>query len=181
MSRRVILRSTRSSNRKQPLLQSCQSYPQAGTRLGEAVGGTAAVCCCFSFGLANMVYLAVYKVPARLCQKALRKRRRSRSLMEEELVATRRRCLCGCCDDIMGGGRVYPLCCDDEDLAALRGRISVAKDEDVVELEKEMWERFYGSGFWRSASRRNNESFSSQERMLSSAMSSPNLQVLAVN
>lgn len=27
-------------------------------------------------------------------------------------------------------------------------------DEDVMELEKEMWDRFYGTGFWRSLSQR---------------------------
>ncbi|ESW17904.1 hypothetical protein PHAVU_007G278000 [Phaseolus vulgaris] len=171
MSKKVILRPA-VSRRRQPLLQQSHSYPQAGTRLGEAVGGTAAVCCCFSFGLANMVYLAVYKVPASLFQKALRRKRRRLQSMGEglEMAAHVRRCTCGCCDDIMGLGRLYPLCSDDEgDVAAVMRRRSVAeKDADVVELENEMWERFYGSGFWRSPSQRNEK-----------AVPSPNLKLIA--
>lgn len=27
-------------------------------------------------------------------------------------------------------------------------------DEDVLKLEKEMWDRFYSTGFWRSPSQR---------------------------
>ncbi|XP_014513487.1 uncharacterized protein LOC106771937 [Vigna radiata var. radiata] len=171
MSRKVVLRSAVSRPR-QPLLQQSRSFPQTGTRLGEAVGGTAAVCCCFSFGLANMMYLAMYKVPTRLCQKALRRKRRHLRSNSEglEMVTHSRRCSCGCCDDIMGAGRVYPLCSEDEeDVAALRRLSEAEKDADVVELEKEMWERFYGSGFWRSPSQRNEE-----------AVYVPNLKVVAV-
>lgn len=70
----------------------------------------------------------------------------------------------------MGAGRVYPLCSEDEeDVAALRRLSEAEKDADVVELEKEMWERFYGSGFWRSPSQRNEE-----------AVYVPNLKVVAV-
>ncbi|KAK7392730.1 hypothetical protein VNO78_21176 [Psophocarpus tetragonolobus] len=183
MRKRVTLPTTALSNRRQPLLQQSKSYPAAGTRLGEAVGGTAAVCCCFSFGLANMMYLALYKVPASLLQKALRGRRRRRLLRmreaEGEGAARWRRCSCGCCDDIIGAGRVYPLCSDDEDAAVLRGRRSVEKDKDVVELEREMWERFYGTGFWRSPSQREDSSQSQQR--INSSVSATNLQVLAIN
>jgi len=171
MSKRVILRPA-VSRQRQPLLQQSRSLQQAGTRLGEAVGGTAAVCCCFSFGLANMLYLAVYKLPAGLCQKALRRKRRRLQSMREglEMTAHARRCTCGCCDDIMGVGRVYPLCSDDEgDVEALRRRSAAEKDADVVELEKEMWERFYGSGFWRSPSQRNEK-----------AVPAPNLNLVVV-
>ncbi|RDX84687.1 hypothetical protein CR513_34223, partial [Mucuna pruriens] len=170
MSKRIVL--STATTRRQPLLQ-CEGYRrEAGTtRLGEAVGGTAAVCCCFSFGLANMLYLAMYKVPLSLCQLALRKkRRRQLQGLKDGLVAPRRTCSCGCCDDIIGGGgRVYPLCCDDEDAAVLRSRSSVEKDKEVVALEKEMWDRFYGSGFWRSPSQRDDKSFPSQQRITYSA------------
>lgn len=187
MSKKVIL-PTVASHRRQPLLlQQSESYRKAGTRLmGEAVGGTAAVCCCFSFGLANIMYLAMYKVPAMLCQKALRRKRRSRRLLllqtreEAAAVPSRPRCTCGCCDDIISAGRVYPLCSNDGgDVAVLRSRSSVEKDKEVVELEKEMWERFYGSGFWRSPSQRENSS--PQQRINATTVSAPNyLQVLAV-
>ncbi|RZB86328.1 hypothetical protein D0Y65_026399 [Glycine soja] len=180
MSKKVIL-PTAASHRRQPLLlQQSESYRKAGTRvMGEAVGGTAAVCCCFSFGLANIMYLAMYKVPAMLCQKALRRKRRSRRLLllqtreEAAAVPSRPRCTCGCCDDIISAGRVYPLCSNDGgDVAVLRSRSSVEKDKEVVELEKEMWERFYGSGFWRSPSQRENSS--PQQRINATTVSAPN-------
>ncbi|TKY53196.1 hypothetical protein E2542_SST24720 [Spatholobus suberectus] len=182
MSKKVVL-PTASSHRRQPLLQQSGSYCKAGTtRLGEAVGGTAAVCCCCSFGLANIVYLAVYKVPASLCQKALQRKRRKRRLRSTKggVDPPRRRCSCGSCDDIIGAGRVYPLCGDDDDVAALRSRSSVEKDKEVVELENEMWERFYSTGFWRSPSQRENDSFSSQQG-ITTTVSAPNVQVLAVH
>ncbi|KAL5137394.1 hypothetical protein HKD37_10G027763 [Glycine soja] len=180
MSKKVIL-PTAASHRRQPLLlQQSESYRKAGTRvMGEAVGGTAAVCCCFSFGLANIMYLAMYKVPAMLCQKALRRKQRSRRLLlfqtteEAAAVPSRPRCTCGCCDDIISVGRVYPLCSNDGgDVAVLRSRSSVEKDKEVVELEKEMWERFYGSGFWRSPSQRENSS--PQQRINATTVSAPN-------
>lgn len=31
---------------------------------------------------------------------------------------------------------------------------SVEPDKDAMALENEMWDRFYGTGFWRSSSRR---------------------------
>jgi len=185
MSKKVIL-PTVASHRRQPLLlQQSESYRKAGTRLmGEAVGGTAAVCCCFSFGLANIIYLAIYKVPAKLCQEALRRKRRRRrrlqiSMEEGAAIPSRPRCTCGCCDDIVGAGRVYPLCSDDgSDVAVLRSRSSVEKDKEVVELEEEMWERFYGSGFWRSPSQREN---SSSQQRIATTVSAHNLQVVDVN
>jgi len=179
MSKSVVFRPA-VSHRRKPLLRQSESFPRTGTRLGEVVGGTAAVCCCFSFGLANMVYVAVYKLPASLCQKMLRRKRQRRlkSMKEEQKAAAAaaavRRCTCGCCDDIMGAGRVYPLCSEDVvDMAALR-RSEAEKDPEVVELEKKMWERFYGSGFWRSPSQ-------IDRKGMSVSASAPNLQVLVWN
>lgn len=34
---------------------------------------------------------------------------------------------------------------------------SLEMDKDVMELEKEMWDRFYGTGFWRSLSQSQRE------------------------
>ncbi|KAJ1432911.1 hypothetical protein SESBI_06455 [Sesbania bispinosa] len=140
MSKKVILEPVPSSaHRRQPLLRQRQGSGTAGTRLGEAVGGTAAVCCCGPCALANIAYLAIYKVPASLCQKALnkRKQRRRRHLKTaSEGVSARPRCSCGCCDDFSVG--VYPTCsADDDDVARAKARrFEEQKDEDVVELEK---------------------------------------------
>ncbi|ESW17758.1 hypothetical protein PHAVU_007G265700 [Phaseolus vulgaris] len=162
MSKRVVFRPV-VSHRRRSLLRQSGGFPGSGTRMGEAVGGTAAVCCCFSFGLANMVYLAMYKLPASLYQKMLRRKRQRRLQSKKEGLEAAadadaaashvRRCTCGCCDDIMGAGRVYPLCSDDGvDVAAVRRLSEAEKDPELLELEKKMWEMFYESGFWRSPS-----------------------------
>lgn len=184
MSSKVVLRQVQSSNRRQPLLQQNKSSLKAGTRLGEAVGGTAAVCCCAPCAVANIVYLAIYKVPATLCIRALKKRkqhhRRRIQASAEVMFPAKRRCTCGCCDDIVGA-RVHPTCSDDDE--TYRGvksdSLGVQEEEeekDVVELEKEMWNTFYETGFWRSSSQRNKDSLS----LSSSQTATPNFQVIIV-
>ncbi|CAL5207531.1 unnamed protein product [Lathyrus oleraceus] len=187
MSNKVVLIPVGSSNRRQPLLQQNKSSLKAGTRLGEAVGGTAAVCCCCPCALANIVYLAIYKVPASLCHKALKKsrqrrRRRLQSSSGEGMLPPKpmQRCTCGCCDDF--GVRVHPTCSDDDDDVDVKSESLGVEEEDkeAVELEKEMWETFYGTGFWRSSSQRNKDSSSfspSQSQRVFFTASAPNLQV----
>ncbi|KAJ1390667.1 hypothetical protein SESBI_37264 [Sesbania bispinosa] len=150
MSNRIVLRSTASStNRRQPLLKSQSS--KTGSRVGEVIGGTAAVCCCCPCGIANFLVLAIYKVPAGLCRQMLRKRRRQRMIKEGLFPPKRHNCSCGCCDDV-NGPRIYPLCANDaSDIKKLH---SQEPDMEALALEKEMWDRFYSTGFWRSSSRR---------------------------
>ncbi|XP_015055205.1 uncharacterized protein LOC107001746 [Solanum pennellii] len=121
-------------------------------RLAEVAGGTtaecAAVACCCPCGIANLLVLAVYKVPAGLCRKALRKNRRDRLMKKGLLPAT-------------GSGHCS---CDEMELHAYQisspiamvgaGAGNLATDKDALELEKEMWDKFYGTGFWRSPSQR---------------------------
>ncbi|KAL3825673.1 hypothetical protein ACJIZ3_021702 [Penstemon smallii] len=158
MTRQIVLRAPSSmADRRQPLLENVDSSSRGGVRkvrMAEVAGGTtaecAAVCCCCPCGLINILVLAVYKVPAGLCRKALRKKRRRR-LTKKGLLPPRK---CGC-DDVefqihpMGGpmGMVNglemgPMGPGDVD------------DKEVIELEKEMWDKFYGTGFWRSSSQR---------------------------
>ncbi|PNX89690.1 hypothetical protein L195_g045812 [Trifolium pratense] len=189
MSTKVILRPAGSSIRRQALLQS-KSSAKASTHLGEAVGGTAAVCCCCPFALANVVYLTIYKVPATICQRVLKKskQRRHRRVKSagDVMYPAKRRCTCGCCDEV--GVLVHPTCSDDEmdlDGGVKSESVGVEEDKDVMELEKEMWETFYGTGFWRSSSQRNKDSSSSfssssSPRMLSVNFSPQNFQVLTV-
>ncbi|XP_061375188.1 uncharacterized protein LOC133317341 [Gastrolobium bilobum] len=152
MSKKVLLRPA-SSHRRQPLLQQSHGGSgKAGTRMGEVVGGTAAVCCCCPCGLANIMYLAIYKVPASLCLKALKnKRRRKIQNKREGLFPPRRRCTCGCSDHI--GVQVVQSSCKngDDDVACVK---SEKEDKEVMELEKEMRDRFNSTGFWRSSSQR---------------------------
>lgn len=158
MSNKIVLRQTASIPRRQPLLQIQSS--KKGCAVGEVVGGTAAecvaVCCCCPCGLAHFLLLAVYKIPAGLCRKILRKRRRRRVIKEGLLQPKRRNCYCGCCDInyVNGVIRVSPMCVNDASSDIKRLQYSSEVDDDAIALEKEMWERFYSAGFWRSFSRR---------------------------
>lgn len=155
MSNRITLR-TAASNRRHPLL--VQKPSKAATGVGECVGGTTAecvaVCCCFPCGVANFFFLAIYKVPAGLCRRMLRNRRRRKMIKEGYVNPTRRHCSCGSCDDV-NGSRIYPMCANDAfDLKRLYA--AEPDNEDAVALEKEMWDQFYSTGFWRSSSNREN-------------------------
>lgn len=114
--------------------------------MAEVVGGTtaecAAVCCCCPCGLVNLLVLAVYKVPAGLCRKALRRKRRRKMMMMKKN--------CGCNDlDLV---QIHPF--SEFVSSAVNSAGEMETDEEVIELEKEMWDRFYSAGFWRSPSQR---------------------------
>ncbi|KAF3589634.1 hypothetical protein F2Q69_00031899 [Brassica cretica] len=141
------------SHRRHPLLQRSLSSPSptatcGGSTPAEFCGGTtascAAVCCCCPCGLVNLLVLAVYKVPRGICRRALRIRRR-KHLVKNRILPP-----------LPTNGRVFqnsefaihPVDSND---------VSDEDDEDdeaVLALEKEMWNRFYGAGFWRSPSQR---------------------------
>lgn len=175
MSNKIVLRQTASIPRRQPLLEIQSS--KKGCAVGEVVGGTAAecvaVCCCCPCGLAHFLLLAVYKIPAGLCRKILRKRRRRRVIKEGLLQPKRRNyCYCGCCDInyVNGVIRVSSMCVNDasSDIKRLQysSEVDDDNDDDAIALEKEMWERFYSAGFWRSFSRRESSQSQSQSPQL---------------
>ncbi|KAK0584115.1 hypothetical protein LWI29_007804 [Acer saccharum] len=152
MSRQIVLRST-PTNRRKPLLRSQSSGTSSS--FAEVAGGTtaecAAICCCCPCGLVNLLVLAIYKVPAGLCRRALQKKRRKK-LIKQGLLPMRRsrnKCRCGCVDDDMEV-ELHPV------VSSLD--INTKEDEEaekaVVQLEKEMRDKFYGTGFWRSPSQR---------------------------
>ena len=167
------------SHRRHPLLQRSLSSPSptcGGSTPAEFCGGTtascAAVCCCCPCGLVNLLVLAVYKVPRGICRRALRIRRR------KQLVKSR------VFPPLPADGKqrvfqnsefaVHPVDSndvsdedDDDDFLDLKyfgkpaaGGVTMEDeetdedDEAVMALEKEMWNRFYGAGFWRSPSQR---------------------------
>ncbi|KAK4757400.1 hypothetical protein SAY87_018701 [Trapa incisa] len=117
--------------------------------LGELTGGTTAECAaiwCCPCGIVNLLVLMTYKLPAGLCRRALKRKRRQR-LIKQGLLNPK-----GC----------RPLSRVDEmdvppitlsDLLELKKPAQEVQKE-VAQLEKEMWERFYGAGFWRSPSRK---------------------------
>ena len=156
----------RASNRRQPLLQRQPS--KLATRVGEVVGGTAAecvaVCCCVPCGVANFLVLAIYKLPAALCRRMLRQRRHRKIAKEGLLRPTRRHCSCGCCEDVTG--RIFPMCANDAfDVERLHSP-EPDSDDDTLALEKEMWDQFYNTGFWRSSSNRERREASQTQTQL---------------
>ncbi|MCD9646614.1 hypothetical protein HAX54_036615 [Datura stramonium] len=124
----------------------------AHKRIGEMAGGTAAecamVCCCCPCAVMHLLVLAVYKVPTGLCRKIWRKKKRERLLRKKKKqedswksMKNNKNILFGAYDD------------DDDDDKKFDG-----KDDDglreAADFETEMWDRFYGAGFWRAPSQR---------------------------
>ncbi|KAD5803197.1 hypothetical protein R6Q59_024519 [Mikania micrantha] len=143
----------------QPLLE---VHHSSKNRFAEFAGGTTAecavVCCCFPLSLVNFIILAVYGVPAGLYRKALRKKRRRRLLKKGLLIEG---------GDVDGDFSSHDRSsCDGSELLIYSTELirspeterfmmkPVVIDSDVIELEDEMWNKFYGTGFWRSGSQR---------------------------
>ncbi|CAK9160846.1 unnamed protein product [Ilex paraguariensis] len=148
MTRQIVLQSPPSSvDRRQPLLNSQNSSSRG--RLAEVAGGTTAecavVCCCCPCGLANLLFLVIYKLPAGLCHKALRRKRHRRTIKKGRLPPRR----CGGDETEL---QIRPVSMPAGDKLVVNA--AMESDKDVLELEKEMWDRFYGTGFWRSPSQR---------------------------
>ncbi|KAJ8534081.1 hypothetical protein K7X08_007405 [Anisodus acutangulus] len=160
MTRPIIIRSppsVLSLDKRQPLLSSHDLSSSRGgagggvvrkARFAELAGGTtaecAAVACCCPCGIVNLLVLAVYKVPAGLCRKAFRKNRRNR-LMKKGILPAAAKGHCSCDEMEL---HTYPI---SSPIAVVGGGET---DKDALELEKEMWDKFYGAGFWRSPSQR---------------------------
>ncbi|XP_057805264.1 uncharacterized protein LOC131020467 [Salvia miltiorrhiza] len=141
----IVLRHSSSSvTRRQPLLEVNDYAPQGGLamRLAEVVGGTtaevAAVCCLCPCGLVDLMVLAMCKVPAGLCRKALRRKRRRR-LMKMGLLPSSK---CTCDEKDF---QIHPV-------AAPESVESMPESMEVIEFDKEMFDHFYSGGFWRSSS-----------------------------
>ncbi|XP_062213343.1 uncharacterized protein LOC133914226 [Phragmites australis] len=118
---------------------------------GEVAGGTAAgcaaVCCCFPCVMVEVVVLATVRAPAALCRKAARARRGRRRSASAGQAA-----------------EIYELLVDDggvvESGAGAAEAVALPVKpglDETEELEKEVWARFYGAGFWRSPSRLGDE------------------------
>lgn len=157
MTKQIVLRAPSSlsiDRRRQPLLSNQETSSRGGVRkarLAEVAGGTAAdcaaVCCCCPCGLVNLLVMAVYKLPAGLCRKALRRKRRRRLMKKGILQQPKGQC--GFDDSEIS---IHPI--GATQLAVVDGGSSLKSDKDMVALEKEMWSKFYGAGFWRSPSQR---------------------------
>ncbi|XP_041023982.1 uncharacterized protein LOC121264745 [Juglans microcarpa x Juglans regia] len=91
------------------------------------------------------------EVPAGLCRRAL-KRKRTRQLVKKGLLPPRRhRYSCGYDET---GIQIHQVVAVDGLSPELKSKQMEESEKEVMKLEKEMWERFYGTGFWRSPSQR---------------------------
>ncbi|KAK1389748.1 Pollen preferential protein [Heracleum sosnowskyi] len=146
MSPEMILRSP-PVDRRQPLLARTSKPSRKTSKcLAEAAGVTTAGCaavCCLPVGVVAILFLAVYKVPAKLCRRAIRTKKRRR-LLKKGTLSSSHGCECGF-------DEVHTMSCSAGQIV---DGTSLEMDKDVMELEKEMWDRFYGTGFWRSLSQR---------------------------
>nr|CAD1828102.1 unnamed protein product [Ananas comosus var. bracteatus] len=124
---------------------------------GGGGGGTAAecaaVCCCCPCAVVDLLVLAVVRLPAGICRRALRARASAPPSSATAMVGARK--------------RKAPLLSPESSAAAAAAVgggggaevvvVVVAVAEVEEEMEKEMWAKFYGAGFWRSPSQREDE------------------------
>lgn len=145
-------------------------------RFAELAGGKtaecAAICCCCPCGLIGLVILAVVRLPAELCHRALRKRILLwRSKKKTKLLGSSSEWNSGSSsgsgsDKESGRSSSRIGSAFDEELAEFAGLgsavVMVVGDSwpvrspsaEVVQLEKDVWSKFCNSGFWRSLSQR---------------------------
>lgn len=167
-----------------------------GSTPAEFCGGTTASCaavwCCCPCGLVNLLVLAIYKVPKGICRRAIRSRRRKKLVKNGILPPLPTDGKGERMQRVFQNSEfaIHPLDSndvseddDDDDLFDLKfiGKSAAAAaglttdeetdedDEAVLALEKEMWNRFYGAGFWRSPSQRESVSSPRVSKSLSSS------------
>ncbi|XP_049409738.1 uncharacterized protein LOC125872960 [Solanum stenotomum] len=128
--------------------RSCSTHK----RIGEVAGGTAAecamVCCCCPCTVMHLLVLAVYKVPTGLCRNIWRKKKQERLLRKKKKEEDSWK-------SMKNNKNVYLGAYDEDD--GDREKFDGEDDDGVREaadFETEMWDRFYGAGFWRTLSQR---------------------------
>ncbi|KAK9058732.1 hypothetical protein SSX86_023574 [Deinandra increscens subsp. villosa] len=166
----------------QPLLEVHQpSKNRFAEFAGGATAECAVVCCCIPLSLVNLFVLAVYGVPAGLFRKALRRKRR-RKLLKKRLLADEldgdlsshdrssysydgsELLICPTvrygsydgsemliCPTVRYGAAEVLIRSPEAEGFAMK---PMEFDNDAIEFENSMWEKFYGTGFWRSGSQR---------------------------
>uniref|UniRef100_A0A7C9ASR6 Uncharacterized protein n=2 Tax=Opuntia streptacantha TaxID=393608 RepID=A0A7C9ASR6_OPUST len=170
MAGHIVIRSSPVDlTRRQPLIAGTLTPPgtplpppprtmhKSSSNVGEVAGGTAAgcfvVCCCCPCVLVEFVLLAVYKVPATICRRILRKRRRKMIKKKKGLLQQ--------AAEISPNGRGgfhHPSYSDELSDVDFREfetvKVSIDGSAEAVELDKQMWDQFNSTGFWRSPSQR---------------------------
>ncbi|KAH7864144.1 hypothetical protein Vadar_026306 [Vaccinium darrowii] len=164
MTRQIVLESPAQVNRMQPLLgekKTSASGKEERRRVGEVAGGTAAecaaVCCCCPCAVMDLLLLAVYKVPTGLCKKAWKKKQRQMmkkkkaALLQQQQQQTTASTSSSSLSKAGTGSSFNDSEIGKSDADERKGEGS------TVDFETEMWDRFYGAGFWRSTSQREGE------------------------
>lgn len=150
--RLVLVRSPPVTRKQSCPLPDDQKMTRNGKKFGEVAGGTAAectaVCCCCPCSVMELLVLALYKVPTGLCKKAWRRRKRQR------LMKKNPRLLLGTAE---GGPTREEVEAELDRMVGKGGPDGGDEDNnngctETVEMDNEMWKRFYGTGFWRSPS-----------------------------
>ncbi|KAF3439498.1 hypothetical protein FNV43_RR17776 [Rhamnella rubrinervis] len=149
--------------RRTPLLEDSSTAPNGTPRekrqFGEVAGGTtaecAAVCCCCPLTVMNLLITVVYRVPAGLCRKAFaRKRKRQRMPQKKGLLQRPSEPHERTREELEAELKRVK---EEVNITAGAGAGSRRVDglpETGDFKEQEMWDRFYGTGFWRSPSQR---------------------------
>ncbi|KAK4741934.1 hypothetical protein SAY87_025522 [Trapa incisa] len=120
---------------------------------GRAVADCAGICCCIPCTVMKILVLAVYKVPAKLCCKVLKRKQRRHVVSKKRVAPPCPR---------PGVGVVVVGSSGGEGNLAENSVADLMKNGDVIggndaadeDLEREMWDRFRDAGFWRSPSMR---------------------------
>ncbi|CAN6450234.1 unnamed protein product [Victoria cruziana] len=144
----------RPSDRRQPLLK---KKPSPCAHCGEIAGGTAAecaaVCCCCPCGLVDLLVLAVVRLPAGLCRKALRKNKTRRVVGKKKMTVLLERKR-----DDTGTSQVHPALPNSSAAAPAACLDQLPETEALPKTEPspvddEEWVKLY-TGFWRNPSER---------------------------
>ncbi|MED6135334.1 hypothetical protein PIB30_045524 [Stylosanthes scabra] len=122
-------------------------------RTSEVAGGATAECaavfCCLPCAVMDLLVLTMYKLPAGLVKKAIVKRDRRR-------IQKKKRTQMQMQNKQNSGVGVMAL---EEHLSAeeVEGKVVIKSTAEEDDMEKEMWARFNGMGFWRSTSQRSSQ------------------------
>lgn len=146
-------------HKRQKLWPTSSIESTTSKRMAEVAGGVTADCatvwCCFPYTAANLLTLFVYKVPNRLCRKAI-KGHRKRTLKKKGLFPLTSDTSTSLSlnqqhefeRDAPDPKRIVKVIHEGEETTFVIGGTCV--DDELMELEKEMITKF--NGFWRSHS-----------------------------
>ncbi|KAJ6743143.1 hypothetical protein OIU85_017147 [Salix viminalis] len=93
-----------------------------------------------------------WRVPAGIIRRALRRKRRKKLVKKGLLPPQTKSCGCVYDDTEL---KIHPMASVEDSSTEFDEEAGLKEEEEaMVKLEKEMWETFHGTGFWRSPSQR---------------------------